>query len=53
MQNFTANLLVIKDSVFERFGITYSRNIEDGSWHALREGYEGANFSAKKVQENV
>jgi hypothetical protein len=47
-QNFTANLLVIKYSVSERFWITYTRNTEDGSWHALREQCEGANFSGKK-----
>ncbi len=38
-QHFTANLLVIKYSLSERFWVTYTRNTEDRSWHALRERY--------------
>jgi hypothetical protein len=47
-QNFTANHLVTKHSLSERSCVIYNRNTEDGSWHASRGRYEGANFSAKQ-----
>ena len=44
-----ANLLVIKCSLSEGFWVTYTRNTEDWSWHALRERYDVANFSPKNT----
>ena len=46
--DFMVNLLVIKCSLSEGFWVTYTRNTEDWSWHALRERYDVANFSPKK-----
>ena len=51
MQNFMTNLLVIKCSLSEGFWITFTRNIEDWSWHALRERYDLANLSLKKSSQ--
>jgi hypothetical protein len=51
MQNFTVNLLVIKYSLSERFCVTYTRNTEVESWHALREWYEEAIKQLKKTFE--